>query len=91
MGGGGNKRQGQPQPKVKAGQQITGTVQRTTAYGAFLDLEDGTTALLHLDNMSNPDKLDSPQPRQLVKDGQKLQVQCSSTHAVCVARCYVVV
>ncbi len=51
------------------------TVQRTTPYGAFLDLGDGTTALLHVSSMANPDNLDNPQPRQLVKDGEKLSVR----------------
>ncbi len=49
-------------------------MQRTTPYGAFLDLQDGTTALLHINNMANPDNLDNPQPRQLVNDGDKLTV-----------------
>ena len=49
-------------------------MQRTTPYGAFLDLQDGTTALLHVNNMANPDNLDNPQPRQLVNDGDKLTV-----------------
>ena len=60
---------------MKVGDTVKGTVQRTTPYGAFLDLADGGSALLHVSEMANPDELEDPQPRQLVQEGQALEVR----------------
>jgi ribosomal protein S1 len=64
-----------PAPKVKVGDTVKAKVQRTTPYGAFLDLEDGTSALLHVSQMANPEGLADPQPRALLSEGQELEVR----------------
>lgn len=65
---------------MKAGDSVKGKVQRTTPYGAFLDLEDGTSALLHVNQMRNESGIVDPQPRNLVTEGEELEVRKLETH-----------
>ena len=52
------------------GQLVEGKVSRTEAFGAFVSLDPGIEALLHVSQMS--DSNDSIDPRQMVYEGQLL-------------------
>jgi small subunit ribosomal protein S1 len=58
--------------KYKAGERITGTVTRTTDFGAFVELEKGVEGLIHLSEMSWSKKV--RKPSDVVTPGDQVEV-----------------
>ena len=59
----------------KAGQVVEGTVESLTDYGAFVELTDGGTGLLHISQISNQR---IKHPGVVLKEGQKVKVKILS-------------
>lgn len=61
--------------KYKVGQTISGTVQKIVDYGAFVRIDEGLNGLIHISELSDDLILD---PREVVKEGQELNLQILS-------------
>ena len=59
----------------KAGQVVEGTVESLKDYGAFVELTDGVTGLLHISQISNQR---IKHPGVVLKEGQKVKVKILS-------------
>ncbi len=59
--------------KYPTGANVTGTVRNLTNYGAFIELEEGVDALLHVSDMSWTRKISHAS--EMLKKGQQLECQ----------------
>jgi small subunit ribosomal protein S1 len=62
----------QIETKYPSGTRIQGRVRNLTAYGAFIEIEEGIDGLLHLSDMSWSKTI--LKPSELIKKGDKLEV-----------------
>ncbi len=75
-------KQTQPNPwddvakKYPTGANVTGTVRNLTNYGAFIELEEGVDALLHVSDMSWTRKISHAS--EMLKKGQQIECQVLS-------------
>ena len=75
-------KQTQPNPwkqlgeRYPVGSTIKGTVRNLTEYGAFVQIEDGIDALLHVSDLSWTKKITNP--GEVLQKGQELEVQVLS-------------
>jgi len=58
--------------KYKAGSRVSGRVRNLTAFGAFLELEEGIDGLIHISDMSWTKRIQHPS--ELIKKGEKIEV-----------------
>lgn len=65
--------------RYKVGERITGTVTRTTDFGAFIELEPGIEGLIHVSEMSWVKKV--LKPSDLVKPGETVEAIILSANA----------
>lgn len=61
--------------KIKIGDKVTGTVKSIQPYGAFVELENGKTGLIHIEDLSVA-RIKTPYER--VKIGQKVETVIKS-------------
>lgn len=59
--------------KFHAGERVTGTVQRLTDFGAFVELMSGVEGLIHVSEMSWSKKI--RKPSDMLKAGEQVEVQ----------------
>jgi polyribonucleotide nucleotidyltransferase len=59
--------------EVEVGDEFTGKVVKTTAFGAFVELSKGTDGLLHISNVSPGRRIDSVE--EVLKKGDELTVR----------------
>ena len=62
----------QAQSKLKVGELYTGKVESLQPYGAFIDLGDGVSGLLHISQISER-RISSP--KEVLKEGQEVKVK----------------
>jgi len=60
------------QQKYKAGSRVSGRVRNLTAFGAFLELEEGIDGLIHISDMSWTKRIQHPS--ELIKKGERIEV-----------------
>jgi small subunit ribosomal protein S1 len=58
--------------KYKVGSRVSGRVRNLTAFGAFLELEEGIDGLIHISDMSWTKRIQHPS--ELIKKGEKIEV-----------------
>lgn len=58
--------------KYKVGSQVSGRIRNLTAFGAFLELEEGIDGLIHISDMSWTKRIQHPS--ELLKKGEKIDV-----------------
>lgn len=72
---GGNRDSGANKlPPPALGAKMKGTITRAYAWGAFLTLDDGNKAMLHVNSMNNDTGDSEPRASDLVKEGDVLEV-----------------
>jgi small subunit ribosomal protein S1 len=75
----------QPEPwalaaeQFQPGQRVTGTVARTTDFGAFVELIPGVEGLIHVSEMSWTKK--NPRPSDILKPGEAVEVLVLNVNA----------
>lgn len=75
----------QPEPwalaaeQFQTGQRVTGTVARTTDFGAFVELIPGVEGLIHVSEMSWTKK--NPRPSDILKPGEAVEVVVLNVNA----------
>lgn len=74
-GAGGDRAPRTPLPAV--GDEVTGKVNRTAAYGVFVDLENNIRGLLHVDEVAIPEGDSSREPnlRAMFSEGEAIKVR----------------
>ena len=72
---GGDRAPRTPLPAV--GDEVTGKVNRTAAFGVFVDLENNIRGLLHVDEVVVPegDKSREPNLRAMFSEGEEVKVR----------------
>ncbi len=58
--------------KYKVGSRVSGRVRNLTAFGAFLELEEGIDGLIHISDMSWTKRIQHPS--ELIKRGERIEV-----------------
>jgi small subunit ribosomal protein S1 len=58
--------------KYKVGSRVSGRVRNLTAFGAFLELQEGIDGLIHISDMSWAKRIQHPS--ELIKKGEKIEV-----------------
>jgi small subunit ribosomal protein S1 len=58
--------------KYKVGSRVSGRVRNLTAFGAFLELEEGIDGLIHISDMSWTKRIQHPS--ELIKKGDRIEV-----------------
>ena len=58
--------------KYKVGSRVNGRVRNLTAFGAFLELEEGIDGLIHISDMSWTKRIQHPS--ELIKRGERIEV-----------------
>lgn len=59
--------------RIQVGAIVTGKVETLKDYGAFVDIGDGVSGLLHVSQIPYPKKL--PHPKYVLKEGQEIKVK----------------
>src|SRR5881392_3259086 len=59
--------------KYQIGRQVKGTVRNLTAYGAFVELEEGIDGMIHVSDMSWTRKINHPS--EMLKKGDEIEAQ----------------
>ncbi len=67
-----------PNGAAEAGQVVEGTVARITSYGAFVDLADGRTGLVHISEIADTFVRDV---REYLQEGQRIRVKVLGANA----------
>jgi small subunit ribosomal protein S1 len=62
--------------KYKVGSRASGRVRNLTAFGAFLELEEGIDGLIHISDMSWTKRIQHPS--ELIKKGERVEVEVLS-------------
>lgn len=80
---GGNREKKAPvELPFSAGDTITGTVARTTAFGAFVTVAEGIEGLLHTSELMRPDNLPSDcRVSDVLKEGEEISVTVLSINS----------
>ena len=60
------------QEKYKVGSKVSGRVRNLTAFGAFLELEEGIDGLIHISDMSWTKRIQHPS--ELIRKGERIEV-----------------
>jgi small subunit ribosomal protein S1 len=58
--------------KYKVGSRVSGRIRNLTAFGAFLELEEGIDGLIHISDMSWTKRIQHPS--ELIKKGERIEV-----------------
>jgi small subunit ribosomal protein S1 len=59
------------EPRFPIGKQVKGTVRNMTAYGAFVELEEGIDGMVHVSDMSWTRKINHPS--EMLKKGDEVE------------------